>query len=301
MSAATAVIQTIGLFVFSHYILPGGHLGAIAPRIPCPTATLSKGDTAEKAMNLAGVEEHQALLVFSACDYRSSSGWTVAALETQPGKLYVKLDGEVITFRAALPRVRPINRSEFKRSELKTSARMTLPNDAPIGAADLGLPHIQGQCCAQPALRPEYLPPDYKLAAAVVDFSNGRANTCMVGTRADTVVNIDNDGTLTIEGTKGETKKLLTLDGSAFVVFANVPMDATSGQKLCPATAPHYNAYAAMVQACSKPVVCPIAASDVPNCKEGPQLITMGGGGHGPHSVGPMARLNAECSNNQWP
>ncbi|MCU1227661.1 MAG: hypothetical protein JWO97_545 [Acidobacteria bacterium] len=297
MSAATAMVQIVGLYLIANGVLPGGHLAAIAPRIPCPSAAIqSRGDTGEKAMNLAGVEEHAAILVFSACDYRSSSGWTVAPLETQPGKLYVQLDGELITFRSGLSGRFPIDRTAIKTS----ARRITLPNDAPSAVVDLGLPHVQGQCCAQPVLRPEYLPPDYKLAAAVVDLSNGRANSCMVGGRADTVVNIDNDGTLTIEGTKGQTKKLLTLDGSAFVVFANVPTDATTGRKLCPATAPHYNAYAAMLQACSKPVECPISSAHVPACKEGPQLITIDGGA-GTHTHDTAHRLNAECSNNQWP
>src|SRR6185369_17612184 len=97
MPAATAVIQAVGIILFSYQITPG-RLIAVAPRIPCPSEVQSEADTAEKAMNDAGVEEHETILAFS--DFRSASGWTPAKFTTLDGvkMLYVKLDGEKIRF-----------------------------------------------------------------------------------------------------------------------------------------------------------------------------------------------------------
>jgi len=287
MSVATAMIQIIGIYLLSNQVVPG-RLIAIAPRMPCPSSPiLLRSVTAEQAMNNAGVEEHEAIMVFARSDYSNPIGWTPAPMPDDPEKMYVKLDGEQIRF---------ISNSSTKGPDLQAG---TASNARPAFISDLGLPHVEGRCCANPQLRPEYLPSTgYLLAAAVLDFSNGRGNGCLLESgRKDTIVHIDNDGTLIVEGTKGETKKRITFNGAAYLIFANVPMDAT-GDSHCEASGPHNLAYSAMIRPCKRYVDCPRPQSDMPNCKFGPTLLT-------PNSsdtlILPYARIDAQCSNNQWP
>jgi len=283
--SATAVIQIIGIFLVSYQIAPGG-LVAVAPRIPCSqtaqqTETILAG-AAEEAMMQTGVEEHVALLLIPPCDFISSSGWTPQLLQTNKQVyLYVKLDGERIHFIANSPS----NISAKRVSD------------------DLGLPHVfEKHCCEYPALRPEYMPPDYRLAAAVLDLSNGHPSACLSSKRTDTIVTIENGGTLTVEATNGSTTKQITVTGSGHVIFANVPIDAIPGTQPCGGGKAHYLAYGAMVQACDTFVDCPVRQSSSTSCEDQPVVKTLDFNGHRFHTpVIPAIRIDANCSNNQWP
>jgi hypothetical protein len=170
--------------------------------------------------------------------------------------------------------------------------------------ADLRLPHAGG-CCTHSALWPEYTPKtNYRLAAAVIDFSGGSGSGCQLETgRQDTKIYLANDGTLIVVGTKGQTRKTLTFDGLSFLAFANVPIDATGGERTCKAGNKHYKAYAAMVHSCTEGR-CPKDSQVATGCK-GPNLIMVGDPVdvkfEDPMPVLAGARTTAECSNNQWP
>src|ERR1044072_8065958 len=246
MPSTTAVIQIIGIFLMSYQIVPGS-LVAVAPRISCPTEKEVKADTAAFAMSSTGIEAHEALLVFPQRQYKSNEDWAPKAYPGRPGQLYVKLDGEKIRFITGV-----------------------VTRDTPDGPADLRLPHVYGECCKDAELRPEYMPPDYSGAAAVLDLSNGRIDTCTVGTRADTVVNIANKGSLTVEGTKGNRTKRITFSGDVYLVFANVPVDATEPKAACHSKTPHYKAYGAMARACNKSVPCTTGKGDPVACEQSP-------------------------------
>lgn len=317
MPSATAVIQIVGIVLLSYQILPGGGLVAIAPRMPCPSDNaMWRGDSGERAMNAANVEEHETILVFT--QPFTANGWTPAQLPpkaddplNEPQRWYVRLDGEKIRFITN-------SRTNSRTNATARTSRVALtatPIDTPIDTprhltGGLGLPHA-GECCAHPALRPEYTAAtNYRLAAAVIDFSNASATGCMaMQGRRDTVVNLVNDGTLIVEATslrpgkKGLMTKTLTFGGSAYLVFANVPVDATGG-KSCGGGNAHYMAYGAMVRACTDPMPCPKEIVDMTECYQKPILIMPDQAPARELDLPPLlpqARLTAECSNNQWP
>jgi hypothetical protein len=305
---ATAVVQIIGIFLISYQIVPGA-LVAVAPRISCPSSQASQltrtGDIvslrteAERAMFDKGIVEHGALLLMQPCDFISSSGWTPApALLESNGQvyLYVKLNGEHIRFNTNMAANASLRGSRSKITASPTIEGPVIDNDDP-----LDLPHVLpgGKCCVHSALRKEYLPPNYELAAAVLDFSSAQASACTTTLkRKDTIVNIANSGTLTIEATNGTVKKSITVQGGAGLIFANVPVDAT-GAPACNSGAlgHHGEAYDAMVLPCDKAGRCTVWIPSHTACAKQPVLVM-------PFSPGPSdptARVSAECSNNQWP
>lgn len=276
MTSATAVIKIIGIFLMSYSISPG-RLIAVAPRIPCHASDVAlRGDTAEKAMNEAGIEEHEAILIFPEADYRSSNGFDLQPFSE--GYKYVKLDGEVIRF---------ITTSRTRNTAIAAGTKKAADAEP---STELALPHIE--CCARPELRPEYLPKtNYRLAAAVLDFPRGAGNVCVhvqeMG-RRDTVVDLVNDGTLIVEATKGKERKRITFAGTVELMFEHVPPDETGGTP-CPGTHNHYLAYGAMIRPCKNPGNC--TGSTLPLCEK-----NLGGIG-----ISASIRTDALCSNNQWP
>jgi len=302
----TTTIQIIGIFLLSYQIAPGGGLVAVAPRMPCPSDEIRYPPvSAEYAMNAAGVEPHEALLVFS--NYKSVNGWTPVKLQALDGMWYVKLDGEKIRFitnsSSGPDSSNATARTGFARGTV-TSLPVDTTRQPPAG--DLGLPHAGG-CCASPKLRPEYTPAtDYRLAAAVLDFSSGRGTGCHVESgRQDTLIQLENDGTLIVEGTKGKTKRTITFDGAEPLFFFNVPVDATGGKPACKMTKSHFRAYAAMLLPCEPIDPCPKrSSSTATQCNQINLLMPNPDGSKTVHPVPPILpqhRLTAECSNNQWP
>ena len=238
-----------------------------------------RGDVGERAMNAANVEEHETILVFT---QPPASGWTPAPFHPKaddppnlPPRWYVRLDGEKIRF---ITNSRTKSTTRTQRVGLMATPIETSVDTPRRLTGGLGLPHA-GECCAHPALRPEYTPAtNYRLAAAVIDLSNASAAGCLaMQGRKDTVINLVNDGTLIVEAAslrpkKGPLTKTLTFDGSAYLVFANVPVDATGG-KSCGGGNAHYMAYGAMVQSCTDPIPCPKESVDVAECVEKPIMI----------------------------
>jgi|GEM_PF-2947715 len=294
MPITTAVIQVVGIFLVSSHIVPGGFV-AVAPRIPCSTSgrpaikrNVELSDlSAEEAMKAKGLEEHVAILLIPRDDYISSGEWRPQAFDKN--YLYVRFDGEQIRFIPS-----PIRETRQAHGELK---RQRSNDELPIASDDLGL--LRPPCCA---LRPEYLPPDYRLAAAVLDLSNGRVKACTQGfLRQDTVVEIDNSGTLTIEATKrdgkGETKKLMTVKGGARLTFENAPASRYPGMRGCGGGDDHVLAYSAMVDP-NQPIVCPARTrGGPPLCTPNSLVVVVAHVHQGP----PDFITNALCSNNQWP
>jgi len=298
---ATLVLRLVGLLLVSNQILPDGGFGAIAPKIPCPTPTRvvrhQGALTAEEAMNAVGVEEHVAMLLIRKEDYRTNVGWEPAELVTKPTYYFVKLDGERIRFLTTGGRSQRAS-TRLLRRHVSTESQ-TIPH------IELGVPHIEPTCCADATLRPEYRFPTYRLDAAVFDFSNGSPRACAVdGGRVDTLVDIDNEGTVVIEATteKGK-KKSITVCGTAQLVVTNLPTDSMTGTRTCAALSHAHNmAYGAMLLPCRRVVPCPNRTAKLESCAafyarttnnstlEIPQL---------PPEV--YSRMDAQCSNTQWP
>src|SRR4051794_34084652 len=109
---STAVIEIIGIVLVSLQIVPQ-HLVAVAPRIPCPAASLQRradstvkaGDvaiTAQTEMRNTGVTEHVALLLIKTGNFSLSGTWTPASTTLNwsgESYFYFKLDGEEIRFK----------------------------------------------------------------------------------------------------------------------------------------------------------------------------------------------------------
>jgi len=285
MATATAVVNVVGLVLLSFQIEPG-KLVAIAPRIPCPaqdrtelSSSMQKRTrdagpvepSAADVMRAANVEEHAATLLIPAGDYRSNNGWAPALVG---GTYYVRLDGERIRF---IPSPRASRRANVETKVVNESN-------------DLGLPHLG--CCRIPQLREEYMPPNYQLAAAVVDFSGGRAHACdQPYQRQDTIVYFDNGGTLTIEAKKGTTTKQIIVDGGAHLTVQNMPTGALPSALRASAACAgagggngdHRGAMRAMVKKCDQPMPCPTNGKTGHDCTQ------------------PAPSIDARCSNNQWP
>src|SRR5438552_1546698 len=198
MSApATAVIQFIGLILFSSHTSTDQHLKAIVPRITGPANYAQDLDTkrlatlsATAAMTATGVEEHVAFISFRKSDFINAHGWEPEKLPTQDDMMFVRLNGEQISFSSS-PLVRGLGIAGGSSPELT-------------------LRHLQ-PCCSDPKLRPEYTAPAYRLAAAVFDLSNGVVRACSNGLTIDAVARFQNDGTLVISAQKDGKKKDLRL------------------------------------------------------------------------------------------
>ena len=303
---ATLVVRLVGLLLVSNQILPDGGFGAIAPRIPCPTRMEQKADknielldmTAEEAMNAVGVEEHVAMLVIPKKDYLANVGWKPSTLETMPDHYYVKLNGERIRFISTASGGKTQQAStRVMRGRLSTESRAQ-PD------IELGVPHIQQSCCADPTLRPEYLFPTYRLDAAVFDFSNGSPRACALsGGRIDTVVDIDNEGAVIIEATIEEGKKSITVRGTAQLLATNLPTDSMTGIRTCKANHAHNAAYAAMLLPCRRIVACPTRTPKVESCET---IVMLRANDPPRREITPVPRrfyqrVDAQCSNTQWP
>src|SRR5438045_86095 len=114
MSSPTVVmLQFIGLVTFSTQLSDDGHLIAFTPIIThaaamssARSATDLPGGDAIGSQTSAEVEEHATIIAFKACNYVSTDGWPVQALERVPGYLYVSLNGVRVTFTGSRSRTR---------------------------------------------------------------------------------------------------------------------------------------------------------------------------------------------------
>src|SRR5437763_6396387 len=101
-SPTVVLLQFIGLVTFSTQLSLDQHLLAFTPIITSDshvhaaatssakssTGILHAGDAIDSASS-AEVEEHVTIIAFKACNYVSTNGWPVQALESVPGYLYV--------------------------------------------------------------------------------------------------------------------------------------------------------------------------------------------------------------------
>lgn len=305
-TAATALIHFIGIVVFSRELSPDHHLQALMPRISGSGPIVRRAAVGtHPPLPLVSVESHTAFIAFATCDYVSSTGWAPAGMETVPGQLFVRLDGERITI---IPSIGPA------RSTDVNSRRQPLPSTFEAGNSnELLLPHLQKTCCpAMTKLKPDFQPPDFRGAAAVFDIPYGNASACGANapgvqwSRIDTRVTIDNDGYLTISAKKDNKTKEIRLRGGAQVYVANLPSDFLEpGVHTHIASAPHFMAYFQMSESpnsCSNwtvPVVKPCATPSL--WREGiqgtPPPVPPGTS----TSILEFARVDFECSNSLWP
>ena len=284
MDTTTAIIQFIGIVLFSAQIPndPGVH--AIVPRIEHHTHTqlnYSKVSVKPNA-DATGVEDHVAVIIYREQDrLHKVGGWRPdGALRN--GWEYVRLNGEHVQFLSN-----------------GANAAPAIPN---------GLPRVtSSDSCLTAARQPQLLPTfqaPYKGAAGVIDIPSGRLDVCAANSRGvtervDTRLLINSEGVLVIAATKtGEPAKTIALDGDAVVYVANVPPYFLFTGVEKPAVGdPHYEAYNAMLDSpCASrpqgellPESCdltPISESYRIARNEPPADFKM---------------INSECSNTQWP
>ena len=316
----TTIIQFIGLLLFSYQFTPGqNHLQALAPRIT--SAPLGRGHSGATAIVDPGVGDHATYIAFAKVDYISNKGWVPQELPTNQDQYYVRLDGEQVEFKGA-----------------------TLAG--PRAEDGLKLPHLTACCTGnqvdeRPTLKKEFRPP-FSGAAAVFDLRAGRMQNCNgvidgeETDRADTVVQLDTNRTLTISATlRGTGAKEIKLRGGSHVVVANLPLDAITGVN-APATtsppSPHFTAYYAMMEKapkCAGDLHCARAtsSSNAPCERQAirqtrqttaaartrarqtgraftahaSDLTVVDVNNQIPQPLDTYLRINFECSNSQWP
>lgn len=273
----TAIIQFIGIVLFSSQIPgdPGAH--AIMPRI---------GSTSTSISFVSGVEEHKAVILYRDDDLLEKSTAWRARPAPNNGWQYVELDGERVQF--------------FSDA------------DNPVPAVPALLPRVGAGICTSfavaPTLAPEFLPStSYKGAVAVFDFREGILDACeSQGPRADTRLFLTTRDVLIISAKKaGERPKTITLDQDAVVFVVNVPLDYLSNN---PQTVhhdtghPHWAAYNDMLggtcTARPKESETPLTSCDVRNAFT---TAAYEEARRNPPSKGLGLIHDPQCANSQWP
>lgn len=289
MDTTTAIIQFIGIVLFSAQIPDDPGVHAILPRIGHVHKSdlhnmpkLEAKQTGDEHLSASGIENHFTVIMYRDADRLYKTGGWRSDGTLANGWSYLALDGERVQF---------LTHGDNGRSEIPAS-----------------LPRTGSACGTQAApaiLRSEFLPP-YKGAAAVIDIPEGRLSSCQTNTlnvasRLDTRLLLDTRGVLVITAVKKyAAPKALTLKGDAVVFVANIPpytlindTDLTIGE-------PHWTAYNAMLaKPCSaRPDVDPdtlFAHCDTSSLgdsyyratrKEPPITFKM---------------IDSGCSNTQWP
>jgi hypothetical protein len=312
-ASATAIIQFIGLFVFSTEWSPINHLQAIAPRIShaehAHTEKAVRRMAIDQPVGSGAVEPHVAIIAFPACSYVSSDGWAPMALETAPGFLYVRLDGERVTFTDS-------------KAVVETAEKQ-----APRSKETLKLPHLTNCFTRMDALKPGYAPPASPSAAigsnttAVFDFPpgsgdaracKGRTNEAGTMSRIDTVITKNIEGDLIISAEN--MNKRIRVKGDTHVLVANIATSFIDGSAPESASAHHFEVYFAMGLSNSGPPQ--YASQDLAGfgCAQNAEVedscvvsaIRQAGRVESPvaakSSVPPIVLIvDYECSNTQWP
>lgn len=290
MDTTTAIIQFIGIVLFSSSIPndPGVH--AILPRIGSDHGMhISMGDTKlPRESDPSQVEDHVAVVIYRNEDLLSDSGRWKTTGRLDNGWRYVELDGEHVEFL--------------------TNQR----NGEPRIPAELPRP-VPSESCLQVAGKPatlkdEFQGPNYKGAVAVFDIPFGTLDTCAAVTpseaeRIDTALLLRTKGVVVVAAKKTTelAAKTLTLDGDAVVFVANVPPHYLLKGVPSPESqgAAHWEAYNAMLdtQCPGRPepprVTKPCNLSAISTAwkiasdrKTAPEVIRI---------------VDSGCSNTQWP
>jgi len=286
MDTTTAIIQFIGIVLFSAQVPndPGVH--AILPRIGHVHTIHSNNTTAgpaeEQESFIDDVESHVAAILYRKTDRLDIPGAWRADGTLKNDWQYVLLDGEHVQFLSNGRNGQP-------------TIPVTLPRAGIAESCNL---------IAAPTLRSPFQAP-YRGTIGVIDIPAGTLDACETPStnRVDTRLFIDTDGVLVIAATKpGNRAKTISLDADAVVYVANVPPGyVLTGEELIGGGEPHWDAYNDMLdQPCSvrpqpeKPEgveYCDVsqlteaykAARKAPPSKDFPQMI------------------DSECSNTQWP
>jgi hypothetical protein len=288
----TAIIQFIGIVLFSAAIPQDPGVHAILPRIEAQTHAehyVNPGDAKQDAqMSAMGVQEHVAVILYRDEDVISrGKGWRRTG-SLKNGWEFVELDGEQVQFLTNTENAQPTIPGDIPRAVMPTS-RCLLSSIKPVGFKD------------------EFQGPDYKGAVAVVDIPSGKLSACAARTRdesnrVDTTLLLNTDGVLFIAAKKSADAKAktLALDGDAIVYVANVPPHYLfTGIAEPPTGEAHSEAYRAML--------------DTP-CHDGPESGTAAAicdlsaintawkvAQAKPPSPDLLKIIDAGCSNTQWP
>ena len=279
MDISTAIIQFIGIALFSAAIPEDPGVKAIVPRI-------GDSDDGTAISFIDGVEKHKAVILFRQEDRLHNVGGWRADATLPSGWQYVELDGEYVQFI--------------------TDRRDAEPADPPVD-----LPGLARLSCRNffnpPTLAAEFLPKtSYKGAAGVFDIPEGRLDACLMGAggRADTRLFLDTRNVLIITAKKpGETAKTISLDADAVVYVANVPPSyLTDDPEEVHDHEPHWDAYNDMLgRTCADPPY-----PDKPflaECYDPNRPLTAAyeEARANPPTMGLGHILDPQCSNSQWP
>lgn len=272
----TAIIQFIGIVLFTGSIQTDPGVHAILPRI---------GSTQTSISFVTGIESHRAVILYRKEDLlERSSSWRSNPAINKDWEI-LDLDGEHVQFF--------------------TDA------DNGVPAVPGLLPRIGRGPCAQfavaPTLTADFLPStSYRGAVAVFDIREGRLDSCeSKGPRADTRLFLRTENVLIISAKRpGERAKTVTLDQDAVVFVANVPPDYLSNnpQHNHDPSQPHWAAYNSMLGGtCSAepdPMHPVLATCDDPNVLT---TVAYKNARANPPSKGLGVILDPQCSNSQWP
>jgi hypothetical protein len=279
------IIHFVGLALFSSQVPNDCGLKVILPKV-----VYTAPKTVEAANKMHHVEDHQAVLIFRTDSYIPTSSWgkpvRVPKLKGQTVSYeYVTLDGDRVRFDSGIDN----QGLDFDRPQLP-----------PLGAL----------CPAMTTLDRRFQPP-YNGAAAVFDLPQGAVKACNAGSRIDTEVKFDGDGTFIISASTMRTTKELRLrpiDGKVELIVANVPVNCLRNGQCEPPSATaidgmsHVNAYYKMVTkntSCKKTIADWIATTtDVPSQ---PCSIVLPPAAGGPVSEGVTNMTDLECSNSRFP
>ena len=290
MDPTTAIVQFIGIVLFSASVPGDPGLHAIMPRIghvhQSELHTLPPPEAPENLTRIGsfGVENHIGAIIYRSSDRLYENGGWKSDGVLDNGWNFLVLNGERVRF-------------------LTNGG-----NGEPQVPADLPRTGAARSCQVNPqSLNADFLPP-YHGAVGVIDIPEGQLTSCMTTTintskRRDTRLAIETNGVLVITATKKfEQPKALVLKGNAVVFVANIPPYALVKDTDLKIGEDHWIAYNAMLtESCSSPpkVDEMFLQATVPACdseslgesyiraKKEPPLE--------------LAMIDSGCSNSQWP
>lgn len=291
MDTTTAIIQFIGIVLFSSQVPNDPGIHAILPRIghvhKSDLHTMPKLDpkqTGEQHLSPTGIENHVSVIMYRDADRLYKTGGWRSDGGLANGWSYLALDGERVQFLTHSGNGRP----EIPR----------------------GLPRTGSACGAQsapPTLRAEFLPP-YRGAAAVIDIPEGQLSSCQTSTvnvasRLDTRLVLDTRGVLVVTATKKNAEpKALMLRGDAVVFIANIPPYALLQDTDLTIGEPHWTAYNAMLaEPCAARPAVDEQFADIllAYC----DVSSLGDSYYRARKQPPIQfrMIDSGCSNTQWP
>jgi len=143
---ATAILQFIGIIVFTNQLSTDGHLQAIIPRIPGPGVVAGTTES-QHAGNMimvdkahGTIEEHMAVIVFPTSEYLPASTWTATHLRRNKNLSYVELDGESVTLTTnQIPSHPHVVQANSSAGTSNNPAGNVLANEGGTGSAQVSL------------------------------------------------------------------------------------------------------------------------------------------------------------------